>query len=55
MITKYQALIFDADGTLAETEELNQKAFNQNFQKWCLDWHWDFEIYKQLLKLSGGK
>ena len=55
MITKYQALIFDADGTLAETEELHQKAFNQTFQKWCLDWHWDFEIYKQLLKLSGGK
>lgn len=55
MITKCQALIFDVDGTLPETDDLHRKAFNQTFQKWYLGWHWDFKIYKQLSEVSGGK
>ena len=55
MITKCQALIFDVDGTLPKTDDLHRKAFNQTFQKWYLGWHWDFKIYKQLLKVSGAK
>ncbi|MEQ1615849.1 MAG: HAD hydrolase-like protein, partial [Hyphomicrobiaceae bacterium] len=35
------ALIFDVDGTLAETEELHRAAFNQAFATAGLDWHWD--------------
>lgn len=49
------ALIFDVDGTLAETEEAHRKAFNQTFAEFGLDWHWDSLLYGRLLKVSGGK
>ena len=52
---KYKALIFDVDGTLAETEELHREAFNLTFKKLHLNWYWDVDIYKELLKVSGGK
>ena len=52
---KLKAIIFDVDGTLAETEELHRIAFNKAFKKWQLAWHWDTTIYTQLLKVSGGK
>ncbi len=50
-----RALIFDVDGTLAETEELHRRAFNETFAEATLDWHWDREMYRQLLKTTGGK
>jgi HAD superfamily hydrolase (TIGR01509 family) len=50
-----QALIFDVDGTLAETEELHRAAFNAAFHKAGLDWHWDQATYGRLLKTTGGK
>ena len=50
-----QALIFDVDGTLAETEELHREAFNQTFNEFDLPWHWDQEGYRVLLKITGGK
>ena len=50
-----QALIFDVDGTLAETEELHREAFNQTFNEFDLAWHWDQERYHTLLKITGGK
>lgn len=50
-----QALIFDVDGTLAETEEIHRKAFNQAFSEAGLDWHWSQEHYRKLLTISGGK
>ena len=50
-----QALIFDVDGTLAETEEAHRAAFNQTFSAWGLDWHWSLENYRELLKTTGGK
>lgn len=34
-----KALIFDVDGTLAETEEVHRHAFNQSFEEAGLDWH----------------
>ena len=49
------ALIFDVDGTLAETEELHREAFNEAFAAAALDWHWDQALYGQLLAVSGGK
>ena len=48
-------LIFDVDGTLAETEELHREAFNLTFKKLCLNWHWDKNVYAKLLKVSGGR
>lgn len=50
-----RALIFDVDGTLAETEELHRRAFNETFAARGLDWHWSVEKYTELLKVTGGK
>ena len=50
-----QALIFDVDGTLADTERAHLAAFNEAFEKEGLLWHWDEALYTQLLDVSGGK
>ena len=49
-----EALIFDVDGTLAETEELHRTAFNQAFSEAGLNWHWTEDDYENLLKVTGG-
>ena len=49
-------LIFDVDGTLADTERDGHRvAFNRAFAEAGLDWNWDSELYGQLLAVSGGK
>ena len=50
-----RCLIFDFDGTLAETEEAHRKAFNKAFQSNKLGWIWSKYIYKRLLQVAGGK
>ena len=50
-----EALIFDVDGTLAETEEVHRAAFNDVFREMGLDWHWDQALYGRLLDVTGGK
>ena len=51
-----QALIFDVDGTLADTERDGHRiAFNQTFAEAGLDWHWDVPMYGELLAVTGGK
>ena len=52
---RLKALIFDVDGTLAETEELHRHAFNESFASAGLPWAWDQELYAQLLETTGGK
>jgi len=49
------ALIFDVDGTLADTESVHLEAFNHAFAQEGLDWHWDVPLYTRLLEISGGK
>jgi HAD superfamily hydrolase (TIGR01509 family) len=49
------AIIFDVDGTLAETEELHRHAFNAAFAAAGLPWHWDQPLYAHLLAVAGGK
>ena len=49
------ALIFDVDGTLADTENVHLEAFNHAFKVEGLDWHWDLPLYTRLLDISGGK
>lgn len=51
----FKALIFDVDGTLAETEEAHRHAFNDTFGEFGLNWHWSAELYRDLLKTTGGK
>ena len=51
-----QALIFDVDGTLADTERDGHRvAFNQAFKEAGLNWHWDVALYGELLAITGGK
>ncbi|GLS42989.1 HAD-IA family hydrolase [Methylobacterium brachythecii] len=50
-----KGLIFDVDGTLAETEDLHRQAFNRAFTQLGLDWQWSPEVYAELLKVMGGK
>ncbi|MGO3123735.1 MAG: HAD-IA family hydrolase [Advenella sp.] len=50
-----KALIFDVDGTLADTETVHLRAFNTAFILAGLDWYWDEDLYTQLLTISGGK
>ena len=50
-----RALIFDVDGTLAETEEIHRAAFNQTFAETRLGWVWTSELYGRLLRVTGGR
>jgi HAD superfamily hydrolase (TIGR01509 family) len=50
-----QALIFDVDGTLADTEAAHLAAFNHAFAEEGLGWQWDITLYTELLNISGGK
>jgi HAD superfamily hydrolase (TIGR01509 family) len=50
-----KAVIFDVDGTLAETEEIHRNSFNRAFKTAGLNWYWDTVIYAQLLTTTGGK
>lgn len=50
-----EALIFDVDGTLADTEGAHREAFNAAFAEAGLDWHWDERLYTRLLDVAGGK
>jgi HAD superfamily hydrolase (TIGR01509 family) len=49
------AILFDVDGTLADTEEVHRRAFNAAFRAHGLSWHWDARLYSNLLKTTGGK
>lgn len=51
-----KALIFDVDGTLADTErDGHRPAFNQAFAEAGLDWNWSVARYGELLRVTGGK
>lgn len=51
-----KAVIFDVDGTLAETERDGHRiAFNLAFKEHGLDWLWDEKLYGELLVITGGK
>lgn len=50
-----KAIIFDVDGTLADTEDAHRRAFNMAFAESGFNWKWDVELYGRLLKITGGK
>ena len=53
---KLEALLFDVDGTLADTERDGHRvAFNQAFNEAGLDWDWSVDLYGKLLSITGGK
>ena len=55
-MNELKALIFDVDGTLADTERNGHRpAFNKAFAEAGLNWHWSVELYGALLAVTGGK
>ena len=50
-----QAIVFDMDGTLADTEDIHRQAFNLAFTEFKCDWQWSREQYHDLLAVSGGR
>jgi HAD superfamily hydrolase (TIGR01509 family) len=54
-VSEIEALIFDVDGTLAETEEIHRLSFNAAFAAAGLEWNWGRELYRDLLSVTGGK
>ena len=52
---RIEALIFDVDGTLADTEEAHRQAFNDAFRAHGLGFSWGRELYRDLLQVTGGK
>ena len=50
-----KALIFDVDGTIADTEETHRQSFNAAFLEHGLAWDWSRREYVELLRTSGGK
>lgn len=53
---KFSAVLFDVDGTLADTERDGHRvAFNAAFAEFGLTWCWNVELYGELLKITGGK
>ncbi len=55
-MSKLKALLFDVDGTLADTEaDGHRVAFNKAFAEAGLDWDWTEALYGELLAVTGGK
>ncbi len=55
MAPALSALLWDVDGTLAETEfEGHRVAFNRSFEAAGLPWRWDRPTYGRLLAVGGG-
>jgi HAD superfamily hydrolase (TIGR01509 family) len=52
---RVDALIFDVDGTIADTEELHRQAFNEAFFACGVAWRWGPALYAELLRITGGK
>lgn len=49
------AVLFGSIGTIAETSELQRRAFNEAFTHHGLNWHWSRETYITLLQTNGGQ
>jgi HAD superfamily hydrolase (TIGR01509 family) len=52
---RLKAIIFDVDGTLAETEEAHRRAFNLAFAQALRPWYWTSDDYGALLTTTGGR
>lgn len=54
-LLKGKTLLFDVDGTIAETEgQGHLHAFNRVFEEFGMPWRWSVADYGRLLKVTGG-
>ena len=52
----FKAILWDVDGTLAETERDGHRvAFNLAFEAFGMPWRWDERHYGDLLNITGGR
>lgn len=51
----YDALFLGSIGVLADTSELQRKAFNYAFDRFGLGWDWDWDTYARLLQQPSGR
>ncbi|WP_375281291.1 HAD-IA family hydrolase [Pseudooctadecabacter sp.] len=49
------ALIFGSIGAIAETSDIQRRAFNAAFAAAGLDWEWSEDDYKDMLQKPGGR
>lgn len=55
-VSALDALLWDVDGTIAETEHDGHRvAFNLAFEAFGLPWRWDEARYGELLSVTGGR
>jgi HAD superfamily hydrolase (TIGR01509 family) len=55
-MARLKALLWDVDGTLAETERDGHRvAFNRAFEACGVPWRWDASHYGDLLRVTGGR
>jgi HAD superfamily hydrolase (TIGR01509 family) len=55
-MARLQAVLWDVDGTLAETERDGHRvAFNRAFEAHGVPWRWDEAHYGNLLRITGGR
>lgn len=55
MTKPLEAVVFDVDGTLAETERHGHRvAFNKAFAQEGYSYSWSDELYRELVKTTGG-
>lgn len=54
-MSQLKAVIFGAIGTIVETSEIQRQAFNLAFAEAGIDWNWDAQTYRDLLKINGGQ
>ena len=53
---RLQAVIFDVDGTLVDSERDGHRvAFNLAFEEFDLPYRWDVDTYGELLRTTGGQ
>ena len=51
-----EALLWDVDGTLAETElDGHRLAFNRAMTEAGLPWQWDPSLYREVLRVTGSR
>ncbi|MEM6898838.1 MAG: HAD-IA family hydrolase [Pseudomonadota bacterium] len=50
-----KAFLIGSIGVVAETSDIQRRAYNQALKEAGLSWHWDAERYRILLQQNGGR